>query len=117
MIACTSSPGRLFAAPFAIVGSISVVGERINIQQGWGVKPMVFRGGKDKAPLTLFGEVTKEGIEKVQLTMTLTSTIDTDPKPNLSTFLSMVPYLSGCKGFLKRLQKVISCLVGDIFRH
>jgi ClpP class serine protease len=69
MIACTSSPGCLFAAPFAIVGSIGVVGE-INIHkalQGWGIKPLVFRGGRDKAPLSLIGKVTKEGVEKVQL--------------------------------------------------
>jgi ClpP class serine protease len=70
MIACCSSPGRLFAAPFALLGSIGVIGQTINIHkvlQGWGATPMVFRGGKDKAPVGLIGEVTKEGMDKVQL--------------------------------------------------
>jgi signal peptide peptidase SppA len=69
MIACTSSPGRLFAAPFAVLGSIGVIGQSFNIQktlEGWGVKPLVFRGGRDKAPVGLIGEVTKEGMAKVQ---------------------------------------------------
>jgi signal peptide peptidase SppA len=69
MIACTSSPGRLFAAPFAVLGSIGVIGQSFNIQktlEGWGVTPIVFRGGRDKAPVGLIGEVTKEGLAKVQ---------------------------------------------------
>jgi signal peptide peptidase SppA len=69
MIACTSSPGRLFAAPFAVLGSIGVIGQSFNIQEtleGWGVKPLVFRGGLNKAPVGLIGEVTKEGLAKVQ---------------------------------------------------
>lgn len=69
MIACMSSPDSLFAAPFAIVGSIGVIGQTINIHkslENWGVQPLVFRGGKDKAPVGLVGEVTKEGLAKVQ---------------------------------------------------
>jgi ClpP class serine protease len=69
MLACTSSPGRLYAAPFAVLGSIGVVGQTVNIQktlEGWGVRPLVFRGGRDKAPIGLIGEVTKDGIAKVQ---------------------------------------------------
>jgi serine protease SohB len=69
MMACTASPGRLFVAPFAVVGSIGVIGQSINIHkvlEGWGVTPLVFRGGKDKAPLGLIGEVTDESIAKVQ---------------------------------------------------
>jgi len=69
MMACMSSPGCLYAAPFAVVGSIGVIGQTINIHkslQNWGVQPLVFRGGKDKAPVGLVGEVTKEGMEKVQ---------------------------------------------------
>ena len=69
MLACTASPGRLFAAPFSVLGSIGVIGQNININkvlQGWGVQPLVFRGGKDKAPLGLIGEITKEGQAKVQ---------------------------------------------------
>jgi ClpP class serine protease len=69
MIACTSSPGRLYSAPFAVLGSIGVIGQTFNIHktlEGWGVKPLVFRGGKDKAPVGLVGEVTEEGLAKVQ---------------------------------------------------
>lgn len=69
MVACTSSPGRLFAAPFAVVGSIGVLGQTVNIHKtlkGWGVEPLVFRGGRDKAPVGLIGEVTREGVAKVQ---------------------------------------------------
>jgi signal peptide peptidase SppA len=70
MMACTSTPGRLFAAPFAVLGSIGVIGQSVNIHkllEGWGIKPLVFRGGKDKAPVGLIGEVTKTGLEKVQI--------------------------------------------------
>lgn len=69
MIACTSSPGHLFAAPFAILGSIGVVGQVVNVHKtlkNWGVDPLVFRAGKDKAPLSVIGEVTTEGISAVQ---------------------------------------------------
>ena len=69
MIACTSSPGRLFAAPFAVLGSIGVIGQAVNVQRalkGWGIEPLVFRGGKDKAPVGLIGEVTRDGMAKVQ---------------------------------------------------
>ena len=69
MMACMSSPGQLYAAPFAVLGSIGVIGQAINIHntlQNWGVQPLVFRGGKDKAPLGMIGEVTPEGIERVQ---------------------------------------------------
>lgn len=64
-----ASPGQLFAAPFAVLGSIGVYGQTLNIHntlQNWGVKPLVFRGGKDKAPVGIVGEITKEGIAKVQ---------------------------------------------------
>ena len=69
MIACTSSPGRLYASSMAVLGSIGVLGQTFNIHkvlEGWGVRPLVFRGGKDKAPVGLIGEVTEEGIAKVQ---------------------------------------------------
>ena len=69
MIACCSSPGRLYAAPFAVVGSIGVIGQQLNIHdflKGYGVTPLTFRGGKDKAPLSLMGEVTEEGKQKIQ---------------------------------------------------
>jgi ClpP class serine protease len=69
MMACTSSPGCLYSAPFAMLGSIGVIGQTFNIHktlEGWGVRPLVFRGGRDKAPVGLVGEVTEEGIRKVQ---------------------------------------------------
>lgn len=69
MIACTSSPGCLLAAPFAVLGSIGVLGQTINIQktlEGWGVRPLVFKGGKDKAPVGLIGDITRDGMAKVQ---------------------------------------------------
>jgi ClpP class serine protease len=69
MVACTSSPGRLYAAPFAVVGSIGVIGQTVNIHkvlEGWGVTPLVFRGGKDKAPVGLIGEITPDGMGKIQ---------------------------------------------------
>lgn len=69
MIACMSSPGQLYAAPFAVVGSIGVIGQQLNIHdflKGYGITPLTFRGGKDKAPLSLMGEVTQEGKQKIQ---------------------------------------------------
>ena len=69
MIACTSSPGRLYAAPFAVLGSIGVLGQTLNIQktlEGWGLQPLVFRSGPDKSPIGLLGDITEEGIAKVQ---------------------------------------------------
>jgi len=69
MIGCCASPGCLFAAPLAVLGSIGVYSESVNLYrvlEGWGVQPLTFRGGRDKAPLSLIGEVTKEGKRKVQ---------------------------------------------------
>ena len=69
MLCCTASPGKLFAAPFAMVGSVGVIGQIINIQDlltGWGIQPLVFRGGKDKAPVGLIGDITEEGKQRTQ---------------------------------------------------
>lgn len=69
MVACTAGKNSLLASPFAIVGSIGVIGQTLNIQKAlkdFGVTPLVFRGGKDKAPVGLIGDVTKEGVSKVQ---------------------------------------------------
>jgi signal peptide peptidase SppA len=69
MIACASSPGRLFAAPFAVLGSIGVIGQAINVQKlldGWGVQGMVFKAGKEKAPGGLLGEVSKRDKKSIQ---------------------------------------------------
>jgi signal peptide peptidase SppA len=60
---------EILAAPFAVVGSIGVYGQTINVHdllEGWGVKDLIFRAGKNKAPLGLIGEVTKEGRSTIQ---------------------------------------------------
>ncbi|KAL3942577.1 MAG: hypothetical protein SGBAC_003247 [Bacillariaceae sp.] len=69
MLACTASPGQLFAAPFSVVGSIGVIGQVININdllERTGVTPIVFRGGRNKAPLGMIGKVTKHSMERTQ---------------------------------------------------
>ncbi|KAL7461647.1 hypothetical protein ACHAXS_002112 [Conticribra weissflogii] len=69
MMACQSSPGKLYCAPFAMVGSIGVVGQSLNLQktlEGYGVRSYVFRGGTRKQPVGMLGEVTKEGRKAVQ---------------------------------------------------
>lgn len=75
MMACTATPGQLLAAPFAVVGSIGVLGQIVNAQkllEGWGLSPLVFRGGKDKAPLGVIGEITQEGKDKTQAMIDVT---------------------------------------------
>ncbi|MGK3740201.1 MAG: signal peptide peptidase SppA [Bacillariaceae sp.] len=70
MLCCTASPGKLFAAPFAMVGSIGVIATQINVHKilnDYGIETLMFRGGKDKAPISLIGEVTKEGKRTTQL--------------------------------------------------
>lgn len=60
---------QIFAAPFAVLGSIGVYGQTINIHsvlEGWGVKDLIFRAGKNKAPLGLLGEVTDAGRDTIQ---------------------------------------------------
>ena len=67
MIGCCAN--LLYAAPFAVLGSIGVYSESVNVYkllEGWGVQPLTFRGGRGKAPLSTIGEVTKEGMRKVQ---------------------------------------------------
>lgn len=69
MMACMASPGQLFCAPFAMVGSIGVIGQTLNIQktlEKYGVRPYVFRGGKMKNPVGMVGDVTKEGLGSMQ---------------------------------------------------
>ena len=69
LLCCTASPGKLFAAPFALIGSIGVIGQLVNIQElltGWGIQPLVFRGGKDKAPVGLIGDITDEAKRTTQ---------------------------------------------------
>ena len=46
MLACMASPGQLLAAPFAVVGSIGVIGQQLNIHdflKGYGVNTLTFR--------------------------------------------------------------------------
>jgi ClpP class serine protease len=103
MMACMSSPGQLYAAPFAVVGSIGVIGQTINIHKSllnFGVQPLVFRGGKDKAPVGLVGEVTKEGLAKVQ------SMVDTTHKAFKSHVLNARPQL---------MEKIDFIATGDIW--
>lgn len=69
MIACAASPGRLFAAPFAVLGSIGVIGQTVNVQktlEGWGVRPIVVKAGKDKAPIGLIGDVKRSDMQSIQ---------------------------------------------------
>ena len=69
MVARTASPGQLYAAPFAVVGSIGVTGQTININQAlvkWGIRPVIFRSGSKKVPLNAIGAIRKEGLQQVQ---------------------------------------------------
>jgi ClpP class serine protease len=69
MMACQATPGKLYTAPFAILGSIGVIGQTINVHnvlQSYGIQPLVFKSGDQKSPVGLIGEVTKEGRAKVQ---------------------------------------------------
>lgn len=66
---------KIMAAPFAVVGSIGVIGQIINVQkllEGWGIAPLVFRGGTHKAPVGMIGEVTEDGTSKVQAMIDVT---------------------------------------------
>jgi serine protease SohB len=69
MMACQATPGQLFAAPFAMIGSIGVLMETVNIHEvlkRYGVKPLVIKAGKNKAPLKTLGEVSDEEMQMAQ---------------------------------------------------
>ncbi len=69
MMACQSTPGQLFAAPFAMVGSIGVLMETVNLHDLLsknGIKPLIIKAGKNKAPLKALGEVTPDELEMAQ---------------------------------------------------
>lgn len=69
MMACQATPGHLFAAPFAMVGSIGVLMETVNLHDilnRYGVKPLTIKAGKHKAPLKTLGEVSDEEMEMAQ---------------------------------------------------
>jgi len=65
-----SQADKLLAAPFAYVGSIGVIREQINFNKAlerFGVSPIILTAGTAKAPITSFGEVTKEGKNIAQM--------------------------------------------------
>ncbi|KAL9181505.1 hypothetical protein ACHAXT_010310 [Thalassiosira profunda] len=69
MMACQATPGHLFAAPFAMVGSIGVIMETVNVNsllQKYGVKPISIKAGKNKAPLSGLAEVTQDEMQMAQ---------------------------------------------------
>jgi len=69
MMASQATPGQLFAAPFAMVGSIGVLMETVNLHDLLaknGIKPLIIKAGKNKAPLKQLGEVTPEELEMAQ---------------------------------------------------
>lgn len=50
-MACQSSPGQLYAAPYALVGSIGIISSTINFRgllESHGVDAIVLKGGKEK---------------------------------------------------------------------
>jgi len=64
MLACQATPGHLWASPFAILGSIGVIGQSVNINdvlEKYGIKPLVFKSSEAKMPIGLIGDVTDEG--------------------------------------------------------
>ena len=69
MLCCTATPGKLFAAPFAMLGSIGVIAQQINVNKlitDWGIQQLEFKGGKYKAPIGLLGPVSKDGKRATQ---------------------------------------------------
>ena len=69
MMACQASPGHLYAAPFAMLGSIGVLMEAVNVNEvlkKHGVNPIVITAGKQKAALKTLGEVTSDDINVAQ---------------------------------------------------
>ncbi len=71
MLCCTASPGKLYASPFAYLGSIGVIATQINVRKlltNWGIEPLEYRGGRYKAPIGLLGKISKDG-RKVTQTM------------------------------------------------
>ncbi len=69
MMASQATPGQLFAAPFAMVGSVGVIMETVNLHDILsknGIKPLIIKAGKHKAPLKTLGEVTPEELEMAQ---------------------------------------------------
>ena len=69
MMACQATPGHLFAAPFAMLGSIGVIMETVNVNEvlrKYGVNPLIIKAGKNKAALSTLGEVTTDELQMAQ---------------------------------------------------
>ena len=53
----------------ATQGSIGAIGQAINIQkllEGWGIRPLVFKAGREKAPIGLIGDISSRDIKSIQ---------------------------------------------------
>ena len=69
MLCCTASPGKLYASPFAYLGSIGVIATQVNVRKlltNWGIEPLEYRGGRYKAPIGLLGKISKDGRKVTQ---------------------------------------------------
>jgi serine protease SohB len=69
MMACQASEGQLIAAPWAVIGSIGVLRETINVHdllEKYNVRPLLLKSGNAKVPLTTTSKVTKESIQIVE---------------------------------------------------
>ena len=69
MIASQATPGRLFAAPFALLGSIGVYTEQVNIHDmlsRLGIRGLKLKAGKSKSPIGTIGEISPTDVEGVQ---------------------------------------------------
>ena len=66
MMACVAD--RIVAAPFAVIGSIGVITELLNVNrllERQGVDVEQFKGGESKRTVTVFGRTTDEDREKL----------------------------------------------------
>ena len=69
MMACQASEGQLVAAPWAVIGSIGVLRETINVHdllEKYNVRPLLLKSGNAKVPLTATSKVTKESLQIVE---------------------------------------------------
>jgi ClpP class serine protease len=64
-----SQANKIFAAPFAMLGSIGVIAEGLNFHSlitKYGIKPMIIKAGESKNPLSTFGNVTDKALQGEQ---------------------------------------------------
>ena len=69
MVASQATPGRLYAAPFALLGSIGVYTEQVNIHDmlsRLGIRGLKLKAGKSKAPIGTIGKISPTDVEGVQ---------------------------------------------------